>query len=77
MGKYYILSKDLRVVIAGPHIANAREAAKEALLNCVDENTKLAPRLLVSEIGFDIGHEEDDEYFDTVELMEEAGFEYE
>lgn len=77
MGKYYVQSGDLLVTIAGPHIKNAKEAAKEALLNHATNVTKLCSFTIVSEQGFDYGHETADVYFDTCELIEEAGFEFE
>lgn len=77
MGKYYIWSGNLKVVMAGPHVSNAREAAKEAVLEHGGTHTKLCNQIMVSERGFDWGHEKDDVFFDTEDILQEAGFFFE
>ena len=76
MGKYYVQSGQLQVVIAGPHIENPKSAACEALLQYLPHGIVLAPLILISERGFDwFNHhtKEDDFVFATVDILKLAG----
>jgi hypothetical protein len=74
--KFYVRSKDLKVVIGGNHIKSHREAAKEALLQFFTSHISIAPLIIVSEKGFDYHahNEEEDSVFDTMTILREAGF---
>lgn len=73
MGKYYVVSGEMEVVIAGPHVETARQAACEALLSF--REPKLAPLIVVSERGFQLFEHKDgtDQVFSTVDISKEAG----
>lgn len=75
MGKYYITSGNLEVVIGGNHINTHKEAAIEACLTFFNEGTVADSFVRVSEKGFD--KHENDAIFDTERLLLEAGFEFE
>ena len=73
--KFYVKSQSFSTVVAGPHIASAEEAAVEAYLKHYKNNTILSPLTIVSERGFeymDHDHNED-QVFDTLELLSKAG----
>jgi hypothetical protein len=74
--KFYVRSNSFQVVVAGPHITSAEEAAKEAYLKNYKTGTVVSPITIVSERGFDYTtHEhEEDHVFDTVEILAKAGF---
>jgi hypothetical protein len=73
MAKYYVVSGKLKVVISGPHITCARQAACEALLMFRDH--RLAPLILVNQRGFDLHshNENEDVVLSTEEIAKEAG----
>jgi len=74
--KYYVASHDIKVVIAGPHIECAKDAAMEAMLGYSKVGTTVANLIIVSERGFDYDRHDDteDEIFDTEYILKEAGF---
>lgn len=73
MKKFYVMSGELKVVIGGPHIGCARQAACEALL--MFREHRLAPIMVISQRGFDVNEHEDNEdvFLDTEEIACEAG----
>lgn len=77
--KFYVRSQDFAVVIGGPHIENAEQAACEAFLHKYKERTKVSPNTIVSERGFNYtAHEHyEDKVFDTEEILRKAGFKFE
>ena len=77
--KFYVRSQDFEVVVGGPHIENAEQAACEAFLHKYKDGTKVSPLTIVSERGFDYTtHEhEEDTVFDTCDILKKAGFTFE
>jgi len=75
MAKYYVQTGMIRVVMAGPHLENAEDAACEALLQYVGKGLDPAPIILVSERGFECNlHEHiEDSFFSTVDLLIKTG----
>jgi hypothetical protein len=77
MGKYYVLSGQVRRIIAAPHITDSKTAAIEACLQHSNGLVigDLAPLIIVSERGFDFNiHEQsEDTIFSTVDILTEAG----
>jgi hypothetical protein len=71
MAKYYVTSGEMEVVIAGPHIESAKDAACEAILSF--RNYELAPLIVVSEQGFDLSYHKQDVVFSTVEIAKLCG----
>ena len=74
--KFYVKSHDLQVVIAGPHIKNAKQAAIEAFLRNFKIGVSLSNLTIVSERGFDymVHDYTQDKVFDTKDILIEAGF---
>ena len=74
MGKYYIQTGQIKVVLSAPWIENAEEAACEALLQYACTLTP-APLIIVSERGFECNlHEHnEDSFFATVDLLKKTG----
>ena len=75
MGKYYVQSGTLRVVISRNDIEKPIDAACEACLSYYDSNTKAEKDIRVSERGFE--HHDTDSLFDTLFVLRKAGFEFE
>lgn len=76
MAKYYVISGKVKTIISEKSINDPREAAKEAMLRHLQTGVKVAPLIIVNEIGFDLSnHMQDADYiYDTEEILEEAGF---
>lgn len=75
MGKYYVSTGNLRVVIARDDIDSMLKAAMEACLEKYDSNTIADRDIKVSEVGF--GDHESDRVFDTAMILKKAGFLFE
>lgn len=73
MAKYYVVSGELEVVIAGPHVVSPKDAACEAIMMFREKT--LAPLIVVSEIGFNLFNHKDaqDSVFSTVEIAKDCG----
>ena len=73
MGKYYVVSGELEIVLAGEHLESARQAACEAVLMFRDK--QLAPLIVVSERGLDLFTHKDntDQVFSTIDIAKEEG----
>ena len=76
--KFYVMSGNINVAVAGEHIRVPRDAAREAMLSHFKDGVSIAPVIVVSERGTDVfEHElEEDMYFNTEEILIEAGFEF-
>lgn len=77
--KFYVTSYYFQVVIGGPHITSAEQAACEAYLHKYKGGTQVSPLTIVSERGFEYtthDHEED-RVFDTCDILTKAGFTFE
>jgi len=79
LGKFYVLSGEIKTIISAPHIKTAQQAACEAML--INTRTNFAeacpaPLIAVSEKGFDLtDHQQgDDFFFATVDILKKAGF---
>jgi hypothetical protein len=75
MGKFYVISGEIKAVISAPHIEDAEQAACEVLLTCINEHISPAPILIVSQRGFDL-HEHspsEDVVFATNLLLKKTG----
>lgn len=75
MGKWYVSSGNLRVVIARKDIDTPLGAATEACLQSYNAKTKADVDIRVSERGFD--KHDDDIIFDTASVLRKAGFTFE
>ena len=73
--KYYVTSNELKVIIAGPHIKDAEEAACEAFLSRYRPGINISPLIIVSQRGFDYCNHENDEdkVFDTCDILTKVG----
>jgi hypothetical protein len=77
--KYYVISGEIRTVIAAPHINSCEEAACEAMLKGMTEGVSASPMIVVSERGFELythGPTEDI-CFATQDILKKAGFKFE
>jgi hypothetical protein len=77
--KFYVSSHDFQIVVAGPHVASAEEAAIEAFLMHYKEGITISPLIIVSERGFEYFEHEhyEDKVFDTCDILKKAGFIFE
>jgi len=73
--KFYVKSHKLEVVVGGPHITNAEEAAIEAFLRHYKYGTTLAPLTVISKRGFDylIHDHNEDTIMQTESILKKAG----
>ena len=73
MSKYYVQSRELKRVIAGPHIKTPEDAAIEAVLS--SKSRKLSHTIIVSVRGFEFHFHDDDEdlAFNTKDILKKAG----
>lgn len=79
MGKYYVRSGQVRAVISAPHIQSPEDAACEAMLTYLQEGVNVAPKIAVSQRGFDLFNHDinEDVIFDTEEILVKSGFIFE
>lgn len=73
MAKYYVVSGELQLVLAAPHIGCPRSAACEAILMNKEKN--LAPIIMVNERGFDLHshNNNEDVVLATVDILKDCG----
>jgi len=78
MAKFYIQSgPKFSMILGGPHLNTAEEAAIEAIQIGARRQSLIADNIIVSERGFDFYSREvdrQDYLFQTEEILQKAGF---